>query len=136
MIKGYKSYFGDARTSERVVGTVTGFALGAFVTAFGVAVIDPVVGGLIPERYVAEIYVGNATINLITLLEASLTLLFAIVLIYPIFIRPLLKRRQLKQQKSESSQEPRTNQILTEILDLLRREELAEDSKQGNVLPK
>ena len=131
MLKGYKSYFGDDATSERAVGTVTGFALGAFVTAFGLAVIDPIVRGLIPDRFVAEIYVGSSTVDLITLLEASLTLLFAVTLIYPIFIRPLLKRRQIQQQELESSQEPRTNQLLTEILEILRQEELAEDSKQS-----
>ena len=125
MFAGIKSYYSDTRTAEYTVIFVFGLSWSAFVQTFGAELIYPIVEGTLPEGAVAEIYVGSETINLIALIEQFLVLLLTFVVIYPLLIRPVLRRRNSgsseKAKTSKESEEEKTEELLTEIRSTLER---------------
>ncbi len=125
MVKGFREFIMRGNVVDLAVAVVVGAAFSALIAAFSEAFITPLVnlalGGGIDA---GQIEINGQIINFSLMVNAIITFLITLAVIYFVFVVPVNKYRERLEarQATEPEAEPeptREEQLLVEIRDLL-----------------
>ena len=122
MLKGFKEFALRGNVIDLAVAVVVGAAFAAVVAAFGDALIQPIVGIFLGGGVdVGTITIRDQVINLTVMINAVITFLITVTVIYFVFVMPMNKLRTITKTPEETVEEQVSEEIalLTEIRDLL-----------------
>jgi large conductance mechanosensitive channel len=122
MLKGFKEFALRGNVIDLAVAVVVGAAFSAVVGAFSDALIQPIVGIFLGGGVdVGTITIRDQVINLTVMINAVITFLITVTVIYFVFVMPMNKLRSITATPEESVEEKVSDEIalLTEIRDLL-----------------
>ena len=126
MLKGFKDFLMRGNVIDLAVAVVVGSAFTAMVTAFTTNIIKPVIaaagGGKVTGLSI-QLRAGNqaSIIDFATAINAFITFFITAAVVYFLFVVPM-KRIQSRRKKDEVTK-PTDLELLTEIRDLLRRQQ-------------
>lgn len=120
MIKGFKEFVFRGNVIDLAVAFVVGAAFATLVTAFSEALINPVVGIFLGGGLEAgTITINDQVINFTQMINAILTFIITLTVIYFVFVLPMNKFRQMTGKGAVDTRPPDV-QLLAEIRDLLK----------------
>jgi large conductance mechanosensitive channel len=123
MLKGFKEFALRGNVIDLAVAVVVGAAFAAVVAAFGDALIQPIVGIFLGGGIDAgSITIRDQVINFTVLINAVITFLVTITVIYFVFVLPMNKMKQLTSRQAEEEVAAEIAEdiaLLKEIRDLL-----------------
>jgi large conductance mechanosensitive channel len=122
MIKGFREFVMRGNVIDLAVAVVVGAAFSALIAAFTEAFITPLVGLVLGGGVDAGQWVINGqVINFTLMVNAIITFVITLAVIYFIFVVPMNKyrARMEAQEEAEETEPSREEQLLTEIRDLL-----------------
>lgn len=122
MLKGFKEFALRGNVIDLAVAVVVGAAFSAVVGAFSDALIQPIVGIFLGGGVdVGTITIRDQVINLTVMINAVITFLITVTVIYFVFVMPMNKLRSITTTPEESVEEKVSEEValLTEIRDLL-----------------
>jgi large conductance mechanosensitive channel len=125
MIKGFRDFIMRGNVVDFAVAVVVGAAFSALIAAFTEAFITPVINLVLGGGVDAgQLVINGQVINFSLMVNAIITFLITLAVIYFVFVVPMNKyRERLEARKAaEPEEEPeptREEQLLTEIRDLL-----------------
>jgi large conductance mechanosensitive channel len=122
MLKGFKEFALRGNAIDLAVAVVVGAAFSAVVAAFSDALIQPIVGIFLGGGVdVGTITIRDQVINLTVMINAVITFLITVTVIYFVFVMPMNKLRTITKTPEETVEEQVSEEIalLTEIRDLL-----------------
>lgn len=122
MLKGFKEFALRGNVIDLAVAVVVGAAFSAVVGAFSDALIQPIVGIFLGGGVdVGTITIRDQVINLTIMINAVITFLITVTVIYFVFVMPMNKLRTITKTPEETVEEKVSEEIalLTEIRDLL-----------------
>lgn len=123
MLKGFKEFALRGNVIDLAVAVVVGAAFATVVTAFGDALIQPIVGIFLGGGIEAgSITIRDQVINFTVLINAVLTFLLTITVLYFVFVLPMNKMKKLtSREEAEEAAEEIAEEVvlLKEIRDLL-----------------
>ncbi len=123
MLKGFKEFALRGNVIDLAVAVVVGAAFATVVNAFGDALIQPIVGIFLGGGLDAgSITIRDQVINFTVLINAVLTFLATITVIYFVFVMPMNKMKQLTSRQVEEEVAAEIAEdiaLLKEIRDLL-----------------
>jgi len=123
MFKGFKEFALRGNVIDLAVAVVVGAAFAAVVGAFSDALIQPVVGIFLGGGVeVGTITIRDQVINFTVMINAIITFLITVAVIYFVFVMPMNRMRALTKSAEEETAEDVAKEVelLTEIRDLLR----------------
>lgn len=120
MFKGFKEFITRGSAIEVAVGFVAGAAFIALITGITEAIITPTIGLFTGGGVEAGSFTINGQVfDLSLIVNAIITFLITMAVIYFVFVAPLNKwRERTAIEEGEKSQTD--NELLTEIRDLLK----------------
>lgn len=122
MFKGFREFVMRGNVIDLAVAFVVGAAFSALIAAFTEAFITPLVGLVLGGGVDAGQWVINGqVINFTLMVNAIITFVITIAVIYFIFVVPMNKYRERMEAKEAvvAAEPSREEQLLTEIRDLL-----------------
>lgn len=122
MLKGFKEFALRGNVIDLAVAVVVGAAFSAVVGAFSDALIQPIVGIFLGGGVdVGTITIRDQVINLTIMINAIITFLITVTVIYFVFVMPMNKLRSITKTPEETVEEQLSEEValLTEIRDLL-----------------
>lgn len=120
MFKGFKDFITRGSAIEVAVGFVAGAAFIALITGITEAIITPTIGLVSGGGVEAGSFTINGQVFDISLIiNAIITFLITMAVIYFVFVAPLNKWRERK-AAAEGEKTQTDNELLTEIRDLLK----------------
>ena len=120
MFKGFKEFITRGSAIEVAVGFVAGAAFIALITGITEAIITPTIGLLSGGGVEAGSFTINGQVFDISLIvNAIITFLITMAVIYFVFVTPLNKWRERK-AADDGEKALTDNELLTEIRDLLK----------------
>ncbi len=120
MIKGFKEFVFRGNVIDLAVAFVVGAAFATLVTSFSEALINPVVGIFLGGGLEAgTITINDQVINFTQMINALLTFVITLTVIYFVFVLPMNKFRSMT-GKGAVDTRPADVQLLAEIRDLLK----------------
>lgn len=120
MFKGFKEFITRGSAIEVAVGFVAGAAFIALITGITEAIITPTIGLLSGGGVEAGSFTINDQVFDISLIvNAIITFLITMAVIYFVFVTPLNKWRERK-AADDGEKALTDNELLTEIRDLLK----------------
>jgi large conductance mechanosensitive channel len=122
MLKGFKEFALRGNAIDLAVAVVVGAAFSAVVAAFSDALIQPIVGIFLGGGVdVGTITIRDQVINLTVMINAVITFLITVTVIYFAFVMPVNKLRSITKSPEETVEEQISDEValLTEIRDLL-----------------
>lgn len=123
MLQGFKSFVFRGNVIDLAVGFVVGAAFAALVTAFTDALIKPIVGIFLGGGIEAgQLVIRDQVINFTVMINAVITFLITLTVIYFVFVAPMNKMRE-RTGKGAVDATPADVKLLTEIRDLLAKEQ-------------
>lgn len=125
MLKGFKEFALRGNVIDLAVAVVVGAAFAAVVGAFSDALIQPIVGIFLGGGVeVGTITIRDQVINFTVMINAIITFLITIAVIYFVFVMPMNRMRKLTSTPQEDAVEELSKEVelLTEIRDLLRQQ--------------
>jgi large conductance mechanosensitive channel len=123
MFKGFKEFALRGNVIDLAVAVVVGAAFAAVVGAFSDALIQPLVGIFLGGGVeVGTITIRDQVINFTVMINAIITFLITVAVIYFVFVMPMNRMRALNKTTEEETAEDVAKEVelLTEIRDLLR----------------
>jgi large conductance mechanosensitive channel len=129
MLKGFKEFALRGNVIDLAVAVVVGAAFAAVIGAFSDALIQPVIGIFMGGGVeVGTITIRDQVINFSVMINAVITFLITVAVIYFIFVVPMNRLRALSPTKDEEAEAEVAKEValLEEIRDLLR----AQSSRQ------
>jgi large conductance mechanosensitive channel len=123
MLKGFKEFALRGNVIDLAVAVVVGAAFAAVVGAFSDALIQPVIGIFLGGGVeVGTITIRDQVINFTVMINAVITFLITVAVIYFVFVMPMNRMRSLNKTAEEETAEDVAKEVelLTEIRDLLR----------------
>ena len=127
MLKGFKDFLMRGNVIDLAVAVVVGSAFTAMVTAFTTNIIKPVIaaagGGKVTGLSI-QLRAGNqaSIIDFATAINAFITFFITAAVVYFLFVVPM-KKIQERRKKDDEEIDPTDVELLTEIRDLLRRQQ-------------
>lgn len=125
MLKGFKEFAMRGNAIDLAVAVVVGAAFSALVAGFSDALILPIVGIFLGGGVdVGTWTIRDQVIDFTTMLNAVITFILTVAVIYFAFVLPLNKMREKMFGPVEAEKAALTQEValLTEIRDLLARE--------------
>ena len=122
MIKGFRDFVLRGNVIDLAVAVVVGAAFAALVAAFTEAFITPLVNLVLGGGIDAgQLVINGQVINFSLMVNAIITFLITLAVIYFVFVLPMNKYRErlAAQQEPEAAEPSREELLLTEIRDLL-----------------
>lgn len=120
MFKGFKEFVFRGNVIDLAVAFVVGAAFATLVTAFSEALINPLVGIFLGGGLEAgTITINDQVINFTQMINALLTFVITLTIIYFVFVLPMNKIRQMTGKGGIDTRPPDV-QLLAEIRDLLK----------------
>ncbi len=131
MFKGFKEFISRGNVIDLAVAVVIGGAFGAIVTAFVDAIINPLIGALVPSGSLASWTVtipgifDDAQLGLGAIIMAIINFVIIALVVYLALVYPMNKlkeRAEAKAAKNAAPEEPAAptqEELLTQIRDLL-----------------
>ncbi len=120
MIKGFKEFVFRGNVIDLAVAFVVGAAFATLVTSFSEALINPVVGIFLGGGLEAgTITINDQVINFTQMINALLTFVITLTVIYFVFVLPMNKFRSMTGKGAVDTRPPDV-QLLAEIRDLLK----------------
>lgn len=120
MIKGFKAFVFRGNVIDLAVAFVVGAAFATLFGAFSEALINPLVGIVLGGGLEAgTITINDQVIDFTSMINAILTFLITLTVIYLIIVAPMNKVRGMTGQ-GEIDPRPADVVLLTEIRDLLK----------------
>lgn len=120
MFKGFKDFITRGSAIEVAVGFVAGAAFIALITGITEAIITPTIGLISGGGVEAGSFTVNGQVFDISLIvNAIITFLITMAVIYFVFVAPLNKWRA-RTAVEDSAKSQTDNELLTEIRDLLK----------------
>jgi large conductance mechanosensitive channel len=126
MLKGFKEFAMRGNAIDLAVAFVVGAAFSTLVAAFSESLILPIVGIFLGGGVdVGTLTIRDQVIDFTTLLNAVITFILTVAVIYFAFVLPLNKMRAKMFGPVEEEKAALTDEValLTEIRDLLAREQ-------------
>jgi large conductance mechanosensitive channel len=123
MLKGFKEFALRGNVIDLAVAVVVGAAFAAVIGAFSDALIQPVIGIFMGGGVeVGTITIRDQVINFSVMINAVITFLITVAVIYFIFVVPMNRLRALSPTKDEEAEAEVAKEValLEEIRDLLR----------------
>jgi large conductance mechanosensitive channel len=123
MLKGFKEFALRGNVIDLAVAVVVGAAFAAVISAFSDALIQPVIGIFMGGGVeVGTITIRDQVINFTVMINAVITFLITVAVIYFIFVMPMNRLRALRPSKDEEAEAEVAKEValLEEIRDLLR----------------
>jgi large conductance mechanosensitive channel len=124
MFKGFREFAYRGNVIDLAVAVVAGAAVTALVGDFTTAIVNPLIGlALGGGVEVGTITVNGQVFDFTLLINAIITFVITMLVIYYALVAPLNRLRQRQEAKTETEPEPTPEDIalLTEIRDLLKR---------------
>jgi large conductance mechanosensitive channel len=123
MLKGFKEFVLRGNVIDLAVAVVVGAAFAALVKAFSDALILPIVGIFLGGGVDAgSITINGQVIDFSMMINAVITFLITLTVIYFIFVVPMNKMRERSGQANVDTT-PADVKLLTEIRDLLKEQQ-------------
>jgi large conductance mechanosensitive channel len=120
MLKGFKDFIMRGNVIDLAVAVVVGTAFAAVVAAFSKGLIEPLIGIFLGGGVNAgQVTINGQVIDFTLMINAIITFLITMVVIYFAFILPMNKWRQ-RMGKQHPDVAPADIQLLEEIRDLLK----------------
>lgn len=123
MLKGFKEFALRGNVVDLAVAVVVGAAFAAVVAAFGDALIQPIVGIFLGGGIEAgSITIRDQVINFTVMVNAIITFLITVTVIYFVFVVPMNKMKALTSRETEEEIAEEIAEevaLLREIRDLL-----------------
>ena len=122
MLKGFKEFALRGNVIDLAVAVVVGAAVTAMVAAFSDALIQPIVGIFLGGGIdVGTITIRDQVINVTLMINAIVTFLITVTVIYFAFVMPMNKLRAFAAPAPTPTEEKLSEEValLTEIRDLL-----------------
>lgn len=123
MLKGFKEFALRGNVIDLAVAFVVGAAFATLVTAFGVALIQPIVGIILGGGIDAgSITIRDQVIDFTSLINALITFFVTMAVLYFVFVVPMNKMKRLTaKETAEDIAEDMAEEVvlLKEIRDLL-----------------
>ena len=120
MLKGFRSFVLRGNVIDLAVAVVVGAAFAALIDAFSKALILPIVGIFLGGGVSAgTIEINGQIIDFTLMINAVITFIITLTVIYFIFVVPMNKLRE-RQGGNEIDTTPPDVALLTEIRDLLK----------------
>ncbi len=120
MLKGFRSFVLRGNVIDLAVAVVVGGAFAALVDSFSKALILPIVGIFLGGGVSAgTIEINGQIIDFTLMINAIITFIITLTVIYFIFVVPMNKMRE-RQGAAEVDTTPPDVKLLTEIRDLLQ----------------
>jgi large conductance mechanosensitive channel len=123
MLKGFKEFALRGNVIDLAVAVVVGAAFAAVIAAFSDALIQPVIGIFMGGGVeVGTITIRDQVINFTVMINAVITFLITVAVIYFIFVMPMNRLRALRPSEEEDAEAEVAKEValLEEIRDLLR----------------
>ena len=122
MIKGFKDFIMRGNVIDLAVAVVVGAAFAALVGAFSKGLIEPVIGIFLGGGVDAgKLVINGQTIDFTLMINALITFVVTMAIIYFVFVVPMNKWRERMGQE-EIDVAPADVQLLEEIRDLLKQQ--------------
>lgn len=119
MLKGFKTFVFRGNVIDLAVAFVVGAAFASLITSFSDGLIQPIVGIFLGGGVdVGQLTVNGQVIDFTLLVNAIITFLITLTVIYFVFVLPMNKYRQRTGQ-GEVDATPADVKLLGEIRDLL-----------------
>lgn len=129
MLKGFRAFVFRGNVIDLAVAVVVGAAFAALVAAFSDALIKPIVGIFLGGGIEAgTVTINGQVIDFTMMINAVVTFLITLTVIYFVFVLPMNKFRERMGQGAVDTT-PADVKLLTEIRDLLK--EQAERDKNA-----
>jgi large conductance mechanosensitive channel len=120
MLKGFKSFVLRGNVIDLAVAFVVGAAFAALIESFSKALILPIVGIFLGGGVSAgTIEINGQVIDFSLMINAVITFLITLTVIYFVFVVPMNKLRE-RSGKGDVDTTPADVKLLTEIRDLLQ----------------
>ncbi len=120
MLKGFRAFVFRGNVIDLAVAVVVGAAFAALVKAFSDALILPVVGIFLGGGVSAgTIEINGQVIDFTVMINAVITFVITLTVIYFIFVLPMNKMRE-RMGQGQVDTTPADVKLLTEIRDLLK----------------
>ena len=127
MLKGFKDFIMRGNVIELAIAVVIGSAFTAIVTAFTDNLINPIIASLGSAEVKGlgfQIRSGNEAtfVDFGAVITAAINFLIIALVVYFIFVVPMNKLNELQKRRAgvpEDAPAPTTDELLTEIRDLL-----------------
>ncbi|MEI6363372.1 MAG: large conductance mechanosensitive channel protein MscL [Actinomycetes bacterium] len=123
MIKGFKDFIMRGNVIDLAVAVVIGAAFAALVAAFSKGLIEPIIGIFLGGGIDAgKLVINGQVIDFTLMINALITFLVTMAIIYFVFVVPMNKWRARSGQDSVDTA-PADIQLLEEIRDLLKQQQ-------------
>jgi large conductance mechanosensitive channel len=124
MIKGFRDFIMRGNVVDLAVAVVVGAAFSALVAAFTEAFITPIINLVLGGGVDAgQLEINGQIINFSLMVNAIITFLITLAVIYFVFVVPMNKYRERLEARAATEEEEaeptREEKLLTEIRDLL-----------------
>jgi large conductance mechanosensitive channel len=122
MFTGFKEFITKGNVIDGAVGFVAGAAFTALISGITGAIITPLIGLISGGGVDAGVITVNGQVfDITTVINAIITFILTMALLYFVFVAPMNRWRE-RNQKDEEVPAPVTDvELLTEIRDLLKR---------------
>jgi large conductance mechanosensitive channel len=122
MIKGFRDFIMRGNVIDLAVAVVIGTAFAALVGAFSKGLIEPIIGLFLGGGLDAgKVVINGQVIDFTLMINAIITFLITLAVIYFVFVVPMNKLRQ-RMIKGEVEVAPADILLLEEIRDLLKQQ--------------
>jgi large conductance mechanosensitive channel len=122
MIKGFRDFIMRGNVIDLAVAVVIGTAFAALVGAFSKGLIEPIIGLFLGGGLDAgKVVINGQVIDFTLMINAIITFLITLAVIYFVFVVPMNKLRQ-RMVKGEVEVAPADILLLEEIRDLLKQQ--------------
>ncbi|MDY2941336.1 MAG: large conductance mechanosensitive channel protein MscL [Varibaculum sp.] len=126
LVAGFKEFVMRGNAMEMAVGIVIGSAFTAVVTAIVEGIINPIIAGLVGKPNFDKVLafpLGDATVTPGLLITALVNFLLIALAVYFIIVLPMNKLRERTKKEEEVEEAgPTSEDLLTEIRDLLAKQ--------------
>jgi large conductance mechanosensitive channel len=122
MIKGFREFITRGNVIDLAVAVVVGTAFVALVAAFSKGLIQPIIGIFLGGGISAgQLTINGQVIDFTLMVNAVITFLITMAVIYFVFVVPMNKLRERQGQQAVDVAPPDV-QLLEEIRDLLKQQ--------------